>query len=221
MDEAEQLADHVVIVDHGQVVADAQPRTDAGRLRFRAEPDLDTPETCWPRCKPGQAAIPVQAPGQVTGRSGPQLLAAVTAWCDRGVLAQSLRIEPHAGGRVPRADRAGAAVMTQTRLPRARTLSSKPGKPRAGAAPLPRMVAAQAGPLRTMVRNGEQLLLVVIIGTAGRVQPGTADQLRPGRRIDFLAPGILALAILSRRSPARPSRPGSSAVRVSGSARRR
>ena len=31
---------------------------------------------------------------QVTGRVDPQLLAAVTAWCaDRGVLAQSLRIE--------------------------------------------------------------------------------------------------------------------------------
>jgi ABC-2 type transport system ATP-binding protein len=30
----------------------------------------------------------------VTGRVDPQLLAAVTAWCaDRGVLAQSLRIE--------------------------------------------------------------------------------------------------------------------------------
>jgi ABC-2 type transport system ATP-binding protein len=99
MDEAEQLADHVVIVDHGQVVADGTPAEltgTAGQLRFRAEPGLDT-ESLLAALPPGSAAK--ESPSghylvQVTGRVDPQLLAAVTAWCaDRGVLAQSLRIE--------------------------------------------------------------------------------------------------------------------------------
>jgi ABC-2 type transport system ATP-binding protein len=99
MDEAEQLADHVVIVDHGQVVADGTPAEltgTAGQLRFRAEPDLDT-ESLLAALPAGSAAKESPAGHylvQVTGRVDPQLLAAVTAWCaDRGVLAQSLRIE--------------------------------------------------------------------------------------------------------------------------------
>ena len=99
MDEAEHLADHVVIVDHGQVVADGTPAEltgTAGQLRFRAEPDLDT-ESLLAALPAGSAAKESPAGHyliQVTGRVDPQLLAAVTAWCaDRGVLAQSLRIE--------------------------------------------------------------------------------------------------------------------------------
>jgi ABC-2 type transport system ATP-binding protein len=44
MEEAERLADQIVIVDGGQVVADGTPRElcgSAGQLRFRAEPGLD------------------------------------------------------------------------------------------------------------------------------------------------------------------------------------
>ncbi len=72
--------------------------------------------------------------------------------------------------------------------------------PAPGAAPLPRMVAAQAGlELRTLARNGEQLLLTLIIPvlllTAFSAEPLVS--FGPGRRIDFLAPGILALAVLS------------------------
>jgi ABC-2 type transport system permease protein len=72
--------------------------------------------------------------------------------------------------------------------------------PAPGAAPFPRMVAAQAGmELRTILRNGEQLLLTVIIpvallvGFSARSLVGTG----PGPRIDFVAPGILALAVMS------------------------
>ena len=99
MDEAEQLADHVVIVDHGQVVADGTPAEltgTAGQLRFRVESDLDT-QSLLAALPAGSAAKESPAGHylvQVTGRVDPQLLAAVTAWCaDRGVLAQSLRIE--------------------------------------------------------------------------------------------------------------------------------
>src|ERR1700739_2275423 len=44
MEEAERLADHVIIIDHGRTVADGSPTKltgSAGQLRFRAEPDLD------------------------------------------------------------------------------------------------------------------------------------------------------------------------------------
>jgi ABC-2 type transport system permease protein len=72
--------------------------------------------------------------------------------------------------------------------------------PAPGAAPFPGMVAAQARlELRTLVRNGEQLLLTVIIPVALLVVFSAEPVIRtgPGLRIDFVAPGILALAVLS------------------------
>lgn len=72
--------------------------------------------------------------------------------------------------------------------------------PAPGAASVPRMVAAQAGlELRTVLRNGEQLLLTVIIPVALLVVFSAESLIRigHGRRIDFVAPGILALAVMS------------------------
>ncbi len=66
------------------------------------------------------------------------------------------------------------------------TLNWPPPAP--GAAPRPKMVAAQAGlELRTLLRNGEQLLLTLIIPVLLLVVS----------RIEFIAPGILALAVMS------------------------
>ena len=67
-------------------------------------------------------------------------------------------------------------------------------------APLPAMIGAQAGlELRTLVRNGEQLLLTLIIPVLllAAFSSEPLVSFGPGRRIDFLAPGILALAVLS------------------------
>ncbi|MEV7968042.1 ABC transporter permease [Sphaerisporangium sp. NPDC088356] len=71
--------------------------------------------------------------------------------------------------------------------------------PSPGAAPLPRMVLAQAGAeVRAVLRNGEQLLLTLIIPILVLVGFSAAPLLEvPGRRIDFVAPGVLALAIMS------------------------
>ncbi len=72
--------------------------------------------------------------------------------------------------------------------------------PAPGAAPLPRMVGAQAGlELRILLRNGEQLVLTLIIPVLLLVAFSQADLVSygPGTRIDFLAPGILALAVMS------------------------
>jgi ABC-2 type transport system ATP-binding protein len=100
MEEAERLADHVVIIDHGRVVADGAPAQltgTAGQLRFRAESGLDT-DSLLTALPPGSAAKEspaghylIEVPG---GTVQPALLAAVTAWCaDRAVLPSSLQIE--------------------------------------------------------------------------------------------------------------------------------
>jgi ABC-2 type transport system permease protein len=72
--------------------------------------------------------------------------------------------------------------------------------PAPGAAPLPRMVRAQAGlELRTLLRNGEQLLLTLIIPVLLLLAFGRADLISVGHasRIDFIVPGVLALAVMS------------------------
>jgi ABC-2 type transport system ATP-binding protein len=92
MDEAEQLADHVVVVDHGRKVAEGSVQDltrGEGQVRFR-----------------GPAGLAVDVPGAVvteepagsylvegTGQTDvPALLAGVTAWCAlQGVLVTDLR----------------------------------------------------------------------------------------------------------------------------------
>lgn len=72
--------------------------------------------------------------------------------------------------------------------------------PAPGAAPRSRMVRAQtAYELRTLLRNGEQLLLTLVIPVALLVLFSTAPllDLGPGARVGFLAPGVLALAVMS------------------------
>ena len=99
MDEAERLADHVVIIDAGRVVADGSPAQltgSAGQLRFKAEPGLDT-DSLLTALPAGSAAKESPAGHyliEVLGPVEPGLLAAVTAWCaERGVLPSTLRIE--------------------------------------------------------------------------------------------------------------------------------
>ncbi|NJP91239.1 ABC transporter permease [Nonomuraea sp. FMUSA5-5] len=72
--------------------------------------------------------------------------------------------------------------------------------PAPGAAPFPRMVLAQAGAeVRAMLRNGEQLLLTLIIPVLLLTGFSLAPLIDVGteRRVDFLAPGVLALAVMS------------------------
>ncbi|MFJ9418499.1 ABC transporter permease [Streptomyces sp. NPDC101227] len=75
--------------------------------------------------------------------------------------------------------------------------------PRPGAAPLPRMIRAQAAlETRMLLRNGEQLLLTVVIPTLLLVLFSAVDIVAvptggSGKAVDFLAPGILALAVMS------------------------
>jgi len=97
MDEAEALADRVVIIDHGRVVACGTPAAltasdgNGRQLRFRVRPGLDLrllatalPPTC-------RASEPRRGSYVVDGPIDPQVVATVTAWCaQQGVLADSL-----------------------------------------------------------------------------------------------------------------------------------
>ena len=79
-------------------------------------------------------------------------------------------------------------------------LTSEWPAPDPGAAPLPAMVRAQASlELRTLVRNGEQLLLTLVIPVLLLLAFGheALISVGPGSRIDFVVPGILALAVMS------------------------
>ena len=99
MDEAEELADHVVIVDHGRAVAAGTaaeltaPHGPEQELRFRSQPSLqlDLLLTALPE---GCEAVEIR-PGDyvVHGVIDPQVVSTVTAWCARhGVLARELRV---------------------------------------------------------------------------------------------------------------------------------
>jgi ABC-2 type transport system ATP-binding protein len=99
LDEAEQLADTVVVMDAGRAVAAGTPaeltRSGAeGQIRFRATPGLRL-GTLLAATPEGTRAVE-EAPGQylVTGDVDPQLLATLTAWCaGQGVLAENLAVE--------------------------------------------------------------------------------------------------------------------------------
>lgn len=74
--------------------------------------------------------------------------------------------------------------------------------PAPGAAPVARMVAAQGRlELGLMLRNGEQLLLTIVIPVVLLVALSAADVVSLGsdgaRRVDVVTPGILALAVMS------------------------
>lgn len=96
--EAEQLADDVVVVDAGRVVAAGTPaeltRSGAeGQIRFRAVAGL--PVTSLVEALPPGTQVRETEAGNyvVTGDVSPQLLARLTAWCaEQGVLADEISV---------------------------------------------------------------------------------------------------------------------------------
>jgi len=99
MDEAEQLADLVHIVDHGRLVTSGTPaeltrRGAENSLTFRGPPGLDL--TALVAALPEDANAHESAAGvyRVEGDMRPQLLATVTAWCAaREVMPEGLALE--------------------------------------------------------------------------------------------------------------------------------
>ena len=99
MDEAERLADRVLIVDHGRLIASGTPAELAAagaerQLRFRTGGRIDL--TALAAALPAQLRVHEPAAGQyvVEGAIDPHVLATVTAWCAaNGVMAADLRVE--------------------------------------------------------------------------------------------------------------------------------
>ncbi|WP_375373631.1 ABC transporter ATP-binding protein [Mycobacterium sp. AZCC_0083] len=99
LSEAEQLADRLVIIDHGAAVAAGTPAELMGRgaenqLRFSAPPKLDL--SLLISALPEDYRTVETTPGEylVEGHVDPQVLATVTAWCARlDVLATDMRVE--------------------------------------------------------------------------------------------------------------------------------
>lgn len=97
--EAEELADRIMIIDHGVPVATGSPeelmRSGAeNQLRFRAPRMLDL--SLLVSALPETYQATETAPGEylVEGAINPQVLATVTAWCARlDVLATDMRVE--------------------------------------------------------------------------------------------------------------------------------
>jgi ABC-2 type transport system permease protein len=73
--------------------------------------------------------------------------------------------------------------------------------PRPDAASLPAMLRSQTGlEVRMVLRNGEQLLLTIVIPVLVLVVFGSVEVLDLGsraERMDFLVPGVIALAVIS------------------------
>ena len=98
MDEAERLADQVVVVDHGQVVAQGSPEQltaagSGGSLRFEAPPALDLVSLA--AALPAPSQVTEVSPGRyvVHGAVDTHLLADLTRWCaDRDVMPEGLTV---------------------------------------------------------------------------------------------------------------------------------
>ncbi|MFD9109782.1 ABC transporter ATP-binding protein [Streptomyces bottropensis] len=101
MDEAEQLADDVAIIDGGRVVAQGAPEElcrggAENTLRFTGRPALDVGSLL--KALPADSAAAELTPGvyRVTGKINPQLLATVTSWCaQHGVMPDRISVERH------------------------------------------------------------------------------------------------------------------------------
>ncbi|MEU3446792.1 ABC transporter ATP-binding protein [Streptomyces thermolilacinus] len=101
MDEAEQLADDVAIVDAGRVVVQDSPERlcrggAENSLRFTGRPGLDLGSLL--KALPHGTAAAETAPGsyRITGAVDPQLLATVTSWCaQNGVMPDGIAVERH------------------------------------------------------------------------------------------------------------------------------
>jgi ABC-2 type transport system ATP-binding protein len=98
MDEADALADQVMIIDGGRVIAEGSPRqltgAEGGRqLRFRAKPGLAVDELT--AALPDGYRVDESRAGRyrVHGPVDPHVLVAVASWCaDRGVLPDCLQV---------------------------------------------------------------------------------------------------------------------------------
>ncbi|HVH22343.1 MAG TPA: ABC transporter ATP-binding protein [Pseudonocardia sp.] len=98
MEEAEALADQVVIVDGGKVVASGSPSaltstTDQQELRFRARPGMNVADLADALPAGYHTAETMAGRYVVQGRIDPGVLSVITSWCaDQGALADDVQV---------------------------------------------------------------------------------------------------------------------------------
>jgi ABC-2 type transport system ATP-binding protein len=98
MEEAEALADEVVIVDRGRVVAQGSPTaltstTEQQELRFRARSGMDVDDLIAALPAGYGAAEPIAGRYVVRGRIDPAVLSTITTWCaGQGALADDVQV---------------------------------------------------------------------------------------------------------------------------------
>ncbi len=90
LDEAQALADHVVVIDRGRVAASGSVAAltgAGGGLRFHSRPGLPVGELAG-RLPPGSVCEELSSGRyRITGQATPELVARVTAWCaEQGAL---------------------------------------------------------------------------------------------------------------------------------------
>ena len=99
MDEAERLADRVVVVDGGRVIATGSPRdltTDGAQNTLRFSSPVPLELASLQDVLPAGSRVSEVRPGDyvIEGGVDPQLLATVTTWCAaRGVMPEGLAVE--------------------------------------------------------------------------------------------------------------------------------
>ena len=199
MEEAEELADQVVIIDRGRVVAEGSPRQltaeQAGRraAALPRAPGLDTTQLCAALpdgChidEPTPGRVPAVGQGRPAGGVDGDRVVRAAGRAGRG----AARRPAQPRGRLPRPDRTGTALMTT--FP-AGTFTPAPGRGRVG-----HMLAVHARTEAMLtLRNSEQVLLTLLIPLALLIGLTELDVFAvPEPRVDSVAPRIFALAVMS------------------------
>jgi ABC-2 type transport system ATP-binding protein len=99
MDEAEELADDVVIIDAGRVIAQGSPEElcrggAENTLRFTGRPGLDLGSLLKALPDGSAAAELTKGAYRISGRIDPELLATVASWCaQNGVMPDAISVE--------------------------------------------------------------------------------------------------------------------------------
>ena len=212
LDEAQRLADRVVIVDKGRLVASGTTAElmaggDERRIRFSAPAGLDTAALGGALA----AAVAETAPGEylADAEPTPATVARLTAWLAEHDLALAdlrtgrqtleeafLRLTgPDAAGVDPPSPDP-VAVTTASDSASAETATAPPAPEKST---LGRLVAQTRAEVAMTLRRGESVLLALGIPVLLLVFFSLVDVLPTGtdEPVDFLAPGILALAVMS------------------------
>ncbi|MFG2921290.1 ABC transporter ATP-binding protein [Streptomyces sp. NPDC048305] len=101
MDEAEELADDVAIIDAGRVLAQGSPEQlcrggAENTLRFTGRPGLDLGSLLKALPDGSEALELTSGAYRITGQIDPELLATVTSWCaQHGVMPDGIAVERH------------------------------------------------------------------------------------------------------------------------------